>query len=409
MTELTGETPEAPEPTPEGQIPSVAARLALYQRAGGIAVPLITTVLAFFIGGLVVLVVTRKNPLSTYKAIFNGSGLNWLFPWISHNDRVTAAFNLQSTLLLTTALILTGLAVAFAFRCGLFNIGGQGQYGAGAIVSVLVASSFAGLGGVPHIVLALALGALTGALLAGFAGLLKATVGAHEVITTIMLNWIVFWLAGYLFTIGGPAQSSTQASVPVSNEIAKSTHLHVFWGNAILQGLHIGFFIALAALVAYWIVLNRTTLGYEVRAVGFNPEAARYAGISVARSYFLAMAISGLMAGLAGAVDVLGWKFRVGVDDIQGSTIGFVGIAVALLGRNSAIGIFFSALLFGGLVNGTSTRNLDPTIFQPELASNLTLMIQGLVLLFVGADVLVLYLWQTRRRLAFWRRPERPG
>jgi simple sugar transport system permease protein len=116
------------------------------------------------------------------------------------------------------------------------------------------------------------------------------------------------------------------------------------------------------------------------------------------------MAISGLMAGLAGAIDVLGWKFRVGVDDIQGSTIGFVGIAVALLGRNTAVGIFFSALLFGALVNGTSTRNLDPNIFQPELASNLTLMIQGLVLLFVGADVLVLYLWQTRRKLAFWRR-----
>jgi simple sugar transport system permease protein len=152
------------------------------------------------------------------------------------------------------------------------------------------------------------------------------------------------------------------------------------------------------------VVLNRTTLGYEVRAVGFNPEAARYAGISVARNYFLAMAISGLMAGLAGAIDVLGWKFRVGVDDIQGSTIGFIGIAVALLGRNTAIGIFFSALLFGALLNGASTRNLDPNIFEPELASNLTLMIQGLVLLFVGADVLVLYLWQTRRRVLFWRR-----
>jgi general nucleoside transport system permease protein len=402
--DLSGETPEAPEPTAEGTIPSVAARLAIYQRAGGFVVPLITTVFAFFIGGLVVLVVTRKNPISTYKAIFNGTGLNWFFPWISHADRVTAAFNLQSTLLLTTALILTGLAVAFAFRCGLFNIGGQGQYGMGAIVAVLVASSWTGMSGVPHIVLSIVLGALAGALLAGFAGLLKATVGAHEVITTIMLNWIVFWLAAYLFGIGGPEQSSTQTSVPVSNEIATNTHLHVFWGNAILQGLHIGFFIAIAALVAYWIVLNRTTLGFEVRAVGFNPEAARYAGISVARNYFLAMAISGLCAGLAGAIDVLGWKFRVGVDDIQGSTVGFIGIAVALLGRNTAVGVFFSALLFGALVNGTSTRNLDPNIFQPELASNLTLMIQGLVLLFVGADVIVIYVWKTRGKLAFWRR-----
>jgi simple sugar transport system permease protein len=361
--------------------------------------------LAFVVGGLIVLA-TGANPLSTYRAIFDGTGLNWFFPWISHAERVTAAYNLQSTLILTTPLILTGLAVAFAFRCGLFNIGGQGQYNIGAIVSVWVASSFVGMSGLPHIVLTIVVGSLAGALLAGIAGLLKATVGAHEVITTIMLNWIVYWSASYLFGLDGPLQSSTQASVPVSNDIVPSTHLHVFWGNPVLQGLHVGLFIALSALVAYWVVLNRTTLGYEVRAVGFNPDAARYAGISVARSYFLAMAISGSMAGLAGAIDVLGWQFRVGVDDIHGSTVGFVGIAVALLGRNTAVGIFFSALLFGALVNGTSTRNLDPTIFKPELAANLTLLIQGLVLLFVGADVLVLYLWQVRRRVAFWRRRE---
>ena len=136
-----------------------------------------------------------------------------------------------------------------------------------------------------------------------------------------------------------------------------------------------------------------------MRAVGFNPEAARYGGISVARNYFLAMAISGLFAGLAGAVDVLGWEFRLNTNDIQASTIGFIGIAVALLGRNTAVGVFLSALLFGALVNGTSTRNLDPEIFRPDLAGNLTTLIQGLVVLFVGADLLVLYMW-----LAFKRR-----
>ena len=119
-------TPPAP---PEGEGPgeTVASRFAFYQRAGGVLTPLVTTVFAFFIGGLVVLLITHKNPISTYKAIFNGTGLNWFFPWISHADRINAAFNLQSTLLLTTPLILTGLAVAFAFRAGLFNIGGQGQ------------------------------------------------------------------------------------------------------------------------------------------------------------------------------------------------------------------------------------------------------------------------------------------
>ncbi len=147
-------------------------------------------------------------------------------------------------------------------------------------------------------------------------------------------------------------------------------------------------------------MLNRTTLGYEVRAVGFNPEAARYGGISVARNYFLAMAISGAFAGIAGSMDVLGWQFRLNTNDIQvSSLIAFTGIAVALLGRNTAVGVALAALLFAGLTNGTSTRNLDPEIFRPDLASNLTILIQGLVVLFVGADVLILYIWSLRRKV----------
>ena len=136
-----------------------------------------------------------------------------------------------------------------------------------------------------------------------------------------------------------------------------------------------------------------------MRAVGYNPEAARYGGISVARNYFLAMAISGMFAGLAGAIDMIGWAYRINTNDVMiSSQIAFVGIAVALLGRNKAIGIGLSALLFASLVTGTSTRNLDPEIFKPELASNLTVMIQGLVVLFVGADVLILSLLGLRRR-----------
>jgi general nucleoside transport system permease protein len=386
-----------------GGPPSVASTLALYERAGGIITPLLTAFLAFLIGGVVVLV-TGHNPLRTYQAIFNGTGLNWLFPWVSGQARTDAAINLQQTLLITTPLILTGLAVAFAFRCGLFNIGGQGQYIVGAITGVWVGSSFLGTPGVLHIVLAIVLASLAGAAWAGIAGLLKATVGAHEVISTIMLNWIAYWVGSYAFGLGGPLQSSTQTSVPISNDIASNAHLHVFWGDPILQGLHVGFFLALAALVVFWVVIARTTLGYEVRAVGFNPEAARYGGISVARNYFLAMAISGGFAGLAGAIDILGWQFRLNVNDIQASTIGFIGIAVALLGRNTAVGVFFSALLFGSLVSGTSTRHLDENIFRPDLANNLTLLIQGLIVLFVGADVLILYLWQARRKLGLARR-----
>jgi general nucleoside transport system permease protein len=192
----------------------------------------------------------------------------------------------------------------------------------------------------------------------------------------------------------------------VSHDIQPNTHLHVFWGNPVLQGLHIGFFIALAALVVYWITLNRTTLGYQVRAVGFNPEAARYGGMSVARNYVVAMAIAGGFAGMAGAIDILGWEFRLNVNDIQASQVGFIAIAVALLGRNTAVGVFFSALLFGALLNGTSTRHLDPSVFRPDLAGNLTLLIQGLVVLFVGADVLVLWLWNQRRKVGLGRRAD---
>jgi simple sugar transport system permease protein len=387
--------PVEPEPAP-----SLAARFDVYQRAGGIITPLLTAAFAFFVGGLVVLVLTGKNPIDTYKEIFDGTGLNWFFPWVTGAERDLAALNLQQTLIVTTTLILCGLAVAFAFRCGLFNIGGQGQYIVGMITAAQVGIWLPDLARVPHMVLAAGAGALAGAAWAGIAGILKATVGAHEVISTIMLNWTALWIGTYLVGFGGPLQDPAQEFVPVMKEIAASAKLNVFWGDPVSQGLHIGFFVAIAALVVFWIVLNRTTLGYEVRAVGFNPDAARYGGISVGRSYFIAMAISGAFAGLAGAVDVLGWLFRVDQTSVQvSSQIAFIGIAVALLGRNSSIGIFFSALLFGALYNGTSTRNLDPAVFQPELASNLTLIIQGLVVLFVGADVLILYLWQARRKL----------
>jgi ABC-type uncharacterized transport system permease subunit len=392
--------PEAPAPAPHGgdYAPSVAERMAFYQRAGGIVTPVITTLLAFLIGGIVV-AATGHNPISTYKGIFEGTGLNWFFPWVTGAERDNAEFNLQQTLLVATPLMLTGLAVAFAFRCGMFNIGGQGQYIVGAITAVWVGTVWADLPGVPHAIIAILLAMLAGALWAGIAGILKATVGAHEVITTIMLNWIAYWVGTYAFGLGGPLQNDQNASVPISNDILENVKLHVWWGDPLLQGLHIGFFIAIAALAVYWFTLNRTTLGYEVRAVGYNPEAARYGGINVARNYFLAMAIAGMFAGLGGALDILGWQYRLGQLDVQTTQIGFFGIAVALLGRNTAIGVGLGALLFGALLYGTSTRSLDPDVFPPELAGNLTLMIQALVLLFVGADLLVLYIWNLRRRV----------
>jgi simple sugar transport system permease protein len=388
----------APVPPDGGGGITVAGRLSGYLRGGGVITPFLTAILAFLVGGLVVLV-TGHDPLQTYKAIFDGTGLTWFFPWTNGDARAQAALDLQQTLLLTVPLILTGLAVALAFRVGLFNIGGQGQYLVGSIVAAWAGSSWAGLPGWLHIVVAVVLACLAGAVWAGIAGLLRATVGANEVITTIMLNWIAVWVGVWLFGLGGPLQNGRDRSLPVSNDVIQNAHLPVFWGDAELQGLHIGLFVALVAALAFWVLINRSVKGYEARAVGFNPDASRYAGINVARTYVWVMAVCGVFAALAGALDVLGWEFRVATNDIQASQIGFLGIAVALLGRNTALGTCLAALLFGGLVSGTSVRHLDPAVFKPELATNLTFLIQGVVVLLVSADVLVVYLWRLRRRL----------
>jgi simple sugar transport system permease protein len=387
---------------------TAAARLERWQKAGGAAAPIITALLAFLVGGLVVLA-TGSNPIEVYKGIWNGTGLEWFYRvgsfdvtipftdtkvWFPWDTGSRAAENLQQTLLLTATLILLGLAVALAFRCGLFNIGIQGQYLLGAYMAVWVGSSFDGMNSFAHITFAVVAAALAGAAWAGIAGILKATVGAHEVISTIMLNWIAIYLGLYLFGQGGPLQNEDQVFSPTSNTVTEGAKLPVFWGDPLLQGLHVGFFLALVALVAFWVIISRTTLGYQMRAVGFNPDAARYGGISVARNYFLAMAIAGVFAGLAGAVDMLGWRFTIGFSDIQSSTWIFVGIAVALLGRNTALGVGLAALVFAALVNGTAARNIPPEVFDiPEQAGNLSTTIQALVILFIGADILILWLW----------------
>jgi ABC-type uncharacterized transport system permease subunit len=386
---------------------TVASRLSGFMRGGGVLVPIITALFAFFVGGLVVLA-TGSNPIDTYKAIFEGSGLNWLFPWVTGDDRTLAALNFQQTLILTTPLILTGLAVAFAFRAGLFNIGGQGQYLVGSFAAIYVGSNLDGTPALLHVVLSIVAACAAGAVWAGIAGILKATTGANEVVSTIMLNWTAVYVGLYLFGLGGPLHSDDpdSASIPVSNDVLESAQLPVFWGDPELQGLHIGIFIALVVAVLFWILLNRSVTGFEVRAVGFNPDAAEYAGISAGRNYLKVMLICGLLAGLGGALDVLGWQFRLATNDIQVSQVGYLGIAVALLGRNTALGTVVAALLFGALLNGTSVRNLDPSIFDPQLAVNLTWIIQGLIVLFVSAPVLVTTLSPARWRRRRARRAE---
>jgi simple sugar transport system permease protein len=381
--------------------------------------------LAFLISGIVVLLTTKDigDTLEAYRAIFRGSGLSWFFevgshdiglpfsdarvwfPWNTDDIASVAAFNLQQTLILWTALVLTGLAVAFAFRCGLFNIGGTGQFLAGSTAAILVSTELPKVVDLPRVLLiivSIIAAMLAGALIAGIAGFLKGVRGTHEVISTIMLNWIVIWTVQYLFQVGGPFQTEEQDSVPSSADVPPEAKLPIFWGDPLIQGLHIGVFVALVSLVVYAFMLNRTTLGYEVRAVGFNPDAARYGGISVARNYFVAMAIAGSFAGLAGALDILGWQFRLDVSGITTVTIGFTGIAVALLGRNTAVGVGLAALLFAALETGTSSRNLEFPALE-GLGPSLSVLIQGLVVLFVGAQFVIVLLLRRagqRRRAA---------
>jgi general nucleoside transport system permease protein len=381
---------------------TLAARLSLSQKAGGVAVPVVTVIVAFLIGGLVVLA-TGHNPLAAYRDIFDGAGLNWIFHPTTNIQTSIAGYNLTQTLLQSTTLIFTGLAVAFAFRCGMFNIGGEGQYIVGLVFANWIGVNFAGMSTLPHVLFAVVGATLAGAAWAGIAGVLKATTGASEVISTIMLNWIAIYTATWLFGAGGPLQTHAagQATNPVSADIAHTAELPVFWGSKGFQGLDIGFFIAIGALVVFWALINRTTLGYEVRAVGFNPDAAAYGGINVKKNIIRAMAISGAFAGLGGAVDMLGYLYHYGALDVQNSAaggVGFIGIAVALLGRNTAVGVFFGSVLFGALIYGTG-QGLSSSVIQPELASNVTLIIQGLVVLFIGADILILYVWNSRKRL----------
>ena len=394
MSTVVVPPPEPAEPPPGSG--GMGTRFADHLRAGGWFTSILTTIVAFFLGGLVVFV-TGRDPLSTYNAIWQGTGLEWIFPWVTGADRAIAAVNLQQTLLLTTPLILTGLAVALAFRAGLFNIGGQGQYIAGTVGAVWVGSSFEGMPHVLHVILAILAALAGGALWGGIAGVLRATTGANEVITTIMLNWTALWVGVYLFSQGGPLQNDAQPDVPVSNDVVPGARLHVFWGDPELQGLHIGLFIALAAAIFFGVFIRRSTRGYEARAVGLNPEAARYGGIRVGPTYFWVMALCGLFAGMAGAMDVLGWQFRVATNDIQVGSLGYIGIAVALLGRNTAVGTCAAALLFGALLQGTSTRNLDPAVFDPSLAQNLTYIIQGLVILLITANAVIIWLVRRRR------------
>jgi general nucleoside transport system permease protein len=353
---------------------------------------LLTVFLALIVGGLA-MGFTGANPLNVYKDLIVGAGFDWPFHLIPGNplgvEPLLAENSLVSTLVQFTPLVLTGFAVAFAFRCGLFNIGGTGQFWVGSVCALVVAQSVGGSAGMVAATVAAGIG---GAIWAGIAGGLKAYRGAHEVITTIMLNWIAIYTTQYLFAVSGPLTDESIGN-GVSKTIKPSAQYPGMWG--VVQQIHIGIFIALGAAVVYYAILNRTTLGYEVRAVGFNAEAARYGGISVKRSIVVSMAICGAFAGLAGATQVLGVSYSIASSDVPAIQIGFTGIAVALLGRNTAVGVILAALLFAALDSGG--RQLSGS-FSPELASGVSNIIQGTIILLVGGELIVRWLVARAKR-----------
>ena len=365
-------------------------------RFSGAIASVSTVLLAFGIAGLAVLIV-GANPLTVYKALFIGAGFDWPFQFLPGNPFgvVATEFPLQSTLVAFSQLVLTGLAVAFAFRCGLFNIGGQGQFWVGGSAALIVATNVDGRSGT---LLAVIAAALAGGIWAGIAGGLKAFRGAHEVISTIMLNWIAIFGTKYLFGTGGPF-TDVASGQPESKHLAESSLYPQVWG--LLQPVRAGVFLALAAAFVYWIVLERTSLGYAVRAVGFNAEAARYGGISVRRAIALSMLIAGLFAGLAGADQILGVSGKISSPEVLGNTVGFTGIAVALLGRNKALGVVLSALLFAALASGS--RQLSGE-FSSTLARSLADVIQGIIILGVGGEAVVRWALTSRRA-----KPEAPS
>jgi ABC-type uncharacterized transport system permease subunit len=227
-----------------------------------------------------------------------------------------------------------------------------------------------------------------------------------------MLNWIAIWFAYYAYQIGGPLQDPSQANTDVSRTVASSAKLPVFWGSPVLEGLDVGIFIALALAAVYWLLIKRTRLGFEARTVGFNPEAARYSGINVERTWIRVMMISGAFAGVAAALDMLGWKFYLYQSDILVSQIGFYGIAVALLGRNNPGGIVAAAIFLGALFTGTASRNFPSGVIDPQLVPQLTFIIEGLIIVLVSTDVVTLKLLKGGRRAGrvFRGRPRRgPG
>lgn len=343
--------------------------------------PLLSILLAFIVGSIFILM-TGNSPINAYGALFGGSllGLN----------------RFGETLLKTTPLIFTGLSIAFAFRCGLFNIGAEGQFVIGSLFTVAAGWIFRDLPGfllVPTILIA---GAVGGGLWAAIPGILKAKLGIHEVIVTIMLNYVSLFLSNFFVRtylnpsrLQGTEIKAYSVMLPDKARLPLLTDFIPTFGSS---SAHIGIFLGIIAAIAIWFILFKTTFGYEIRSVGNNPYGAEYGGISVAKNIIASMVVSGMLAGLAGATLVSGLTFKI--DQAAGTPqYGFTGIAVALVGKNHPIGVLASALLFGILSNGA--RKMQIAGIPQEVVG----IIQGVIIIFIAGETILRYVPELRKKM----------
>ena len=342
----------------------MSARVPLPRWVDVALLPLLNLVLAFLIGGLIVLMV-GQNPLEAvgimlYGAFGYGSGFGY-------------------TLFYTTDFIFAGLAVSLAYHAGLFNIGAEGQAYVAGLGVILIALA---LNGNPWFVTLPAMivaGGLFGAFWAYIPGVLQAKRGSHIVITTILFNFIATSMMGYIITrVLKPAGVNSDESAPI-DALSRVPQLRVFWSLFRNSPVNLTLFLALIALVfSYWLIWH-TKFGYAVRALGHNPTAARYAGISNARMITVVMAIAGALAGMIAVNNVGGVQGRLILNFVNGA--GFVGIAVAFMGRAHPFGVALSALLFGALYQGGQ----ELAFSMPGITREMIVTIQALVILFTGA------------------------
>ena len=384
----------------------------LSRRLKGLLIPALSVVTALLIGALVIFFTEEavykalgegqilgaigtglSNLARAYGALYEGALGNpvkiieGLFAWLSTGEMrplLGALRGPSDSLVQSVPYIFAGLAVALGFRAGLFNIGAEGQIGIGWMVAVVAGFSFTGLPAVIHLPLAILLGAVAAGLWAAIAGVLKARTGAHEVITTIMLNYVVYRLSDWLLC--GPLEL-VQGTCR-TQDIAESAYLPQFLGHPVT--VHWGFVLALAAAALTSWFLFKTKWGFELRTVGANPDAARYAGMSVGRTIVLAMFLSGSLAGMAGLAQGLGLTHNIALGFQAG--YGFDAIALALLGKSHPVGVTAASLLFGMLRAGAA-RMQSVAGIPPEIVQ----IVQALVIIFIAAPEIIRVIFRLRK------------